>query len=78
MGYGIYNFSTPHLLREGRGTDLVIRSNVVSQHVISTLYLKIALLRIGSVLYTATDQLDINFHQHHAIYRQQALWYGRN
>ena len=46
----LYNFSTPNLLREGKGTDLVIRSNVVSQHVISTLYLDIALLQdqIGS------------------------------
>ena len=40
-GYGIYNFSTPNLLREGKGTDLVIRNNVVTQHVISTLYLNI-------------------------------------
>jgi hypothetical protein len=44
MGDGIYNFSTPELLRERRGTDLVIRSNVVSQYIISTLYLDIALL----------------------------------
>ena len=78
MGYGIYNFSMPNLLREGRGTDLVIRSNVVSQHVISTLYLKNALLRIGSILHTATDLHGINFHLHHAIYRQQTLRYGRN
>ena len=44
MGDGIYHFSTSDLLREERETDLVIRSNIVSQHVISTLYPNITML----------------------------------
>ena len=51
MGDRIYNFSTPDLLREKRGTDLMIRSNVVFQHVISTLYLNIACCGIRLILH---------------------------
>lgn len=37
----IYTFSAPNLLTEGKKVYLVIRVNVVIQHVISTLYLDV-------------------------------------